>query len=301
MRNASASLAEGASPTATPRRSLRAASALGVLLAAGMAARAEAGDSDERILSLSPTATEILLALALGDRLVGVDDESRQLPGAAERPSVGPAAQPSLERVYALKPSRVVTTRGRVPPAVLEQLSRGGMVVEQLEPDEDLTTLVTRARSLGVIAGKGAEGAAIARQVERDLEHLGKLRERNPLPLVAVFLDVGPQGRLVVAGKGTRAHRMLELAGATNPAAAHSGMQALSDAAFTQLAPQAIVMSARALERAGGKATVLALPAVAETTAGRTATLVTVPDAALLGFGTGALAATTELFRALRR
>ena len=29
--------------------------------------------------------------------------------------------------------------------------------------------------------------------------------------------------------------------------------------------------------------------------------LVTVPDAALLGFGTGALAATTELFRALRR
>ena len=146
MRNASASLAEGASPTATPRRSLRAASALGVLLAAGMAARAEAGDSDERILSLSPTATEILLALALGDRLVGVDDESRQLPGAAERPSVGPAAQPSLERVYALKPSRVVTTRGRVPPAVLEQLSRGGLVVEQLEPDEDLTTLVTRPR-----------------------------------------------------------------------------------------------------------------------------------------------------------
>lgn len=291
-----------ARPSARSGRPARAAwTALGLVLTTAPAALAVAGEPSERILSLSPTATEILLALDLGERLVGIDDESRQIRGAAERPTVGPAAQPSLERVYTLKPTRVVTTRGRIPPAVLEQLSRGGLVVEQLEPDEELTTLVTRARSLGVIAGKGAEGAAIARQVERDLEHLAKMRERNPLPLVAVFLDMGPQGRLVVAGKGTRANRMLELAGATNPAAAHSGMQALSDAAFTQLAPQAIVMSARSLERAGGKAKVLALAAVAETTAGRTATLVTVPDAALLGFGTGALAATTELFRALRR
>lgn len=289
-----------AGPRTAPRRRALGL-ALMALLVVAPAVRAEAGDEGERVLSLSPTATEILLTLSLGERLVGVDDDSRQLPGAGALPSVGPASQPALERVYALKPTRVVATRGQVPPAVVQQLSRAGLVVEQLEPDDDPSTLAARARSLGVIAGRGAEGAAIARQVERDLEHLSKLRERNPLPLVAVFLELEPHGRLVVAGKGTRAHRMLELAGASNPAAVHAGMQALGDAAFTQLAPQVLVMSARALERAGGKAKVLALPAVAETTAGRTATLVTVPDAALLGFGTGALVATTELFRAMRR
>lgn len=61
-----------------------------------------------RILSLSPNLTEILFALGLGDRVVGVTDYCRFPPEAREKPKVGALLNPNLERMFALEPTLVV-------------------------------------------------------------------------------------------------------------------------------------------------------------------------------------------------
>ena len=60
----------------------------------------------ERIISLAPSATEILFAIGAGDRLVGIDDFSNYPAETADIPKLG-SFSPDLERIVALEPDLV--------------------------------------------------------------------------------------------------------------------------------------------------------------------------------------------------
>ncbi len=64
----------------------------------------------ERIISLAPNMTEMLFALGLGDRVVGVTSFCDYPPEARKKPKVGGMSNPSLEAVVSLKPDIVVMT-----------------------------------------------------------------------------------------------------------------------------------------------------------------------------------------------
>lgn len=66
-----------------------------------------------RIVSLAPSNTEILWALGLGDRLVGVTRYCDWPPQARERAEVvGGFARADVDRVPALRPDLAVPSRG---------------------------------------------------------------------------------------------------------------------------------------------------------------------------------------------
>ena len=64
----------------------------------------------ERIVSLAPNLTEILYALGLESRLVGVTDYCDFPPAAQSKPRVGQVISPSLEKIVALNPDLVLGT-----------------------------------------------------------------------------------------------------------------------------------------------------------------------------------------------
>jgi iron complex transport system substrate-binding protein len=64
-----------------------------------------------RIVSLVPSATEIIFALGAAERLVGVTDYCDFPPEARRKPSVGGMIDPSLEAIVALSPDLVIATR----------------------------------------------------------------------------------------------------------------------------------------------------------------------------------------------
>ena len=59
----------------------------------------------QRIISLSPSISRVLLALEVGDQIVAVDRFSRELPGLESVPSIGGLFSPDLERALELRPS----------------------------------------------------------------------------------------------------------------------------------------------------------------------------------------------------
>ena len=61
-----------------------------------------------RIVSTAPSITELLYALGLGDRIVGVDRFSHYPAEAAKKPQIGDYAAPNLEAIAQLKPSLVM-------------------------------------------------------------------------------------------------------------------------------------------------------------------------------------------------
>lgn len=101
-----------------------------------------------RIVSLAPSTTEILYALGVGDRLVGVDQYSDWPPAAKEVPRVGSDLSPSVERILGLRPDVVfiaTSANSRELPAELERLGVR-VVISHVETLDDLW------RDIGVTA-----------------------------------------------------------------------------------------------------------------------------------------------------
>lgn len=87
----------------------------------------------ERIASIAPSTTEILFALGLGDRVVGVDDYSDFPPEAAAKPRLGGMVDPALESLVATTPDLVLAT-GIQTETVVPALERLGIPVAVIDP-----------------------------------------------------------------------------------------------------------------------------------------------------------------------
>jgi iron complex transport system substrate-binding protein len=69
---------------------------------------APAGDVAQRIVSLSPTATEMMFAIGAGDLLVAVDDQSNHPADATELPNDLSGFEPNVEAIAAYEPDLVL-------------------------------------------------------------------------------------------------------------------------------------------------------------------------------------------------
>ncbi len=214
----------------------RIAALLGCLVAAGvlMAAAATAGDvtltdaggrsvqiSDaSRILSIGGDITEIIYALGADARLVGVDATS-------QFPSSCPQGQ-AERRLHACTVDRRRDVSRRQPHHRLggrrtaggrqdaedhqRPVRRGDRCIIRLQGIAAKVRLIARA------IGAEAEGEKLVNQVEQDFKDLADTARRIKQPAKAMFVLGVQNGRANVAGQGTAANAILELAGAKNVA-----------------------------------------------------------------------------------
>src|SRR5271169_6151182 len=79
--------------------------ALWLVVAAALAAQ---NSPPQRIVSTAPSITEMLYALGLGDRVVGVTRFCRYPPEAQKKPKIGDYINPNMEAIAALRPDLVI-------------------------------------------------------------------------------------------------------------------------------------------------------------------------------------------------
>lgn len=121
-----------------------------------------------RIVCLSPAVTDLLLALNLGDRIVGRDTWEEQLPD--DVPRVGDLMSVNLEAVLAVDPTDVVLQAGKMGiPARLEEIARdrGWKLINlQIDGLPDIRSAITTlAAQLSFEGEPGARAAATQRAV----------------------------------------------------------------------------------------------------------------------------------------
>jgi len=116
----------------------------------------------QRIVSMAPNHTQILYALGLGDRVVGVTEYCNYPPEAQEKPKVGGFSNIDLEQVVGLDPDLVLGTSlhaQSVEPALVER----GLKVVLINP-ETVEDVLERIVLVGRVTGR--EGAAVALSAE---------------------------------------------------------------------------------------------------------------------------------------
>lgn len=132
-----------------------------------------AADADEvttfhRIVSISPTATEMLFAMGAGDQVIAVDSLST-FP--AEAPVTDLAAyEPSLEAIAAYDPDLVVLSFDPDNGGFSAALEQAGISTVLHAPAVSLDDVYDQIAELGILTGRIDEAAALNAQIRADIE-----------------------------------------------------------------------------------------------------------------------------------
>ncbi|AIB38818.1 MULTISPECIES: cobalamin-binding protein [Pseudomonas] len=166
----------------------------------------------ERVVSLAPSLSEIVVELGAADLLVGVLDGGDRPVALAQVPSVGHYGQLDMERLLSLKPDLILLWPGSVGPAQREQLQRLNIPIYVAEP-HSLEQLTTQVQAIAEQLGRPESGRQLAAHLRQRLADLRQRYQRvEPL---RVFYQVWNQPLYTVGG-GQIISDALSVCGARN-------------------------------------------------------------------------------------
>ncbi len=169
----------------------------------------------QRIISFAPAITEILFALGLGDRVVGVSNFCRYPPEVQYLPKAGGLLDPNLEAIVRLRPDCVIVYANHK--SVLDLLER--MKIPALVASGDtLPEILLTIRLLGKTFNRQQQADKLATDMENRLEQLRKaLPAGHPIPTVMVIVwrerGQGTLKNITVAGNDQYYSEMVTIAG----------------------------------------------------------------------------------------
>jgi iron complex transport system substrate-binding protein len=151
----------------------------------------------ERIVSLARSNTEILFALGLGDKVVGVDtysdypQEVQERVKAGNLTTVGSFADISVEMVVGLQPDLVLATGG-IQTTVAESLAGHGLPVVVLYP-KTFDGVLADISLAGKATGQIDEAKALVTNMTNRAQEIANITQGAPRPRVYVeyFFDGG--------------------------------------------------------------------------------------------------------------
>ena len=120
-----------------------------------------------KIISLSPTATEMLFAIGAGDQVLAVDDFSNYPAEAAAKMTELSGFEPNVEAIAGLEPDLVVTDGTN--PDLLEQLDTLGIAHWEGPAAVTFDDIYTQIEQLGAATGHVAEAAELVGQMQTDI------------------------------------------------------------------------------------------------------------------------------------
>lgn len=144
-------------------------------------------DAPQRIVSLSPTATEVLFAVGAGDQVVAVDDQS-DFPEEIPDTEGLSGFEPNLEAIVAFEPDLVVA--GPLPADVVSGLEGAGTEVLVQDAAATLDDVYDQIAEVGIATGHEDEAAAVVADMRADIDELvASVPERDVAPTYYHELD----------------------------------------------------------------------------------------------------------------
>jgi len=173
----------------------------------------------QRIVSFGPSITEILFALDLEEKVVGVSSYSDYPEAATLKPKIGDAFSPSLEKIVELEPDLVLTVKQEQLNSELDALDIKFMV---LDP-EDIDGIFEDIELVGEITGVGKEAEELVKDMQDDISQV--IASAEDAPEVSVFFIVDATDLTLpwTASTGSFIDALITMAAGENIAGGTSG------------------------------------------------------------------------------
>ncbi len=196
------------------------------------------------IVSLSPTATEMLFAIGAGKQVIAVDDQSNYPADAPKTDLSG--FQPNVEAIAAKKPDLVVISDNGA--KLTDSLGALNIPVLLLPPATTFDDMYGQLEALGTAVGKGNEAKGVADQMRANIK---ELVAKVPAKPVKIFHEVDTT--LYSASSASFIGQVYALFGVENIADAadkdKTGYPQLNNEYVVQANPQVIFLSDGVFEK----------------------------------------------------
>ncbi|MFD0678539.1 MULTISPECIES: ABC transporter substrate-binding protein [unclassified Paenibacillus] len=190
-----------------------------------------------RIVSVSPSETEALFALGLGDRVVGVSDFCDYPAEAALKPKMGGIVKPNEESLIAANADIVLSGVSLKVP-VVEQLRGLKVNVFKVEP-KTMDDVMNNLLMFGQLFDKqGQAEALVASMKEKRLKVTDAVKDLKPEQKKKVFIEFSPGWTV---GKGEFIDELITLAGGINVVSDKQGYMEINGEKVIADNPQVIL------------------------------------------------------------
>ncbi|MGA9275716.1 ABC transporter substrate-binding protein [Ilumatobacter sp.] len=149
-----------------------------------------AGDTLERVVSLSPTHTEIMFAIGAGDQLVAVDDYSNYPAEALDLPNDLSGFEPNVEAIAAYDPDLVLI--GGDFTGLGDQLADLEITSWDGPSASTFDDTYAQIEELGELTGHADEAAELVTSMQSDIEALAESAPTPETPL-SYYHELGPE------------------------------------------------------------------------------------------------------------
>lgn len=146
-------------------------------------------DAPQRIVSLSPTHTEVLFAIGAADQVIAVDDQSTYPPEALQKPNDLSGFEPNVEAIAALEPDLVVISYD--PNDLNGQLATLGIEVWLGNAPVTFDDVYAQIEELGAKVGRIAEAAELVLRMQTDIDTAVSAAGRADAP-ITYFHELDP-------------------------------------------------------------------------------------------------------------
>ncbi len=239
----------------------------------------------KRVITLGGSVTEIAVALGVADRIIARDTTSSWPESVQALPDVGYIRALSPENVLALDPGLIVAEGDAGPPEAVDVLKAAGIPFILVPEATDPAGIAAKIEAVAAALDLPAEGAALSREVKTGLDAAEARAATIASPKRVLFILSLKGGGVMAGGEGTEADGIIRLAGGINAATGFQGYKPMTDEAVLAARPDAILMMDREGDLSISDPDVLAQPALSQTPAAVTGTIIRMDGMLLLGFG----------------
>jgi iron complex transport system substrate-binding protein len=195
-----------------------------------------------RIVSLSPSATEMLFAINAGPQVVAVDDQS-DFPANAPKTELS-GFKPSAEAIAAKNPDLVVVSDDI--DKIVDQLTKLKIPVFQTAAAKQLTDTYAEIGQLGTLTGHQADASALNERMKTQIDKIVQGVPKRPTPL-SYYYELDPTFYSVTSktfvGSIFARFGMTNVADAADPGGAKGGYPQLSQETLLKADPDMIFLA----------------------------------------------------------
>lgn len=194
-------------------------------------------DVPQRIVSLTPSITELLFDLGLNQQIVGITNHcSYPEVKTRQKERVGELKNPDIEKIRALNPDLILGNRRENLKEVIEELRQDFPIwLSDVKCVEDACSMI---RSIGEIVEKQPSAQWLATKIEERFAELG-VEQKSKVKRVAYLVWRKPW---MVAGSETFSSAVLEIAGLENVFQNGEDYPEITDAQLRKVEPELVML-----------------------------------------------------------
>ncbi|HMI87944.1 MAG TPA: helical backbone metal receptor [Polyangiaceae bacterium] len=202
--------------------------------------RASDANAPQRIVSLSPSTTEILFAVGAGQRVVGRSRFCDYPPEATSLPVVGGFVDANLEEIVRLSPDLVVGARGPAGPLLADKLQSLG-IATLFPPTQSIAQIESAISEIAVRVGAAEGGASVVASMRARQKAIAAAVADEARVRTLLVFGVAP---IVVAGPESFPSEMIELANGQNVMRSGGAYPAVNAETLITLDPEVVINAA---------------------------------------------------------